>query len=200
MSRFALVSLIVAALTANAGANGRPAGTSTINFQQTNDTNVLAGMTFGTVESKDNGATWQWMCEAAVGYGGLYDPDYAYSRTGKVFATTFNGLTERADGCTFAATAAGTTFISGDALGPDGAFYYAASDPADSNVYKSTDDGVTFPISAMPGVLGDWWESIRVAPSDATRVYLTGYKLNGQNPKTFLLFKSVDGGVSYQPM
>ena len=52
------------------------------------------------------------MCEAAVGYGGTFDPDYAYSPTGALFATTFNGLNvmrTAGDSCTFAATPPGNT-------------------------------------------------------------------------------------------
>jgi hypothetical protein len=72
----------------------------------------------------------------------------------------------------------------------------------------------------------DWWQSIEVAPSDPTRVYLTGYRLvmkctqNSSNPgttcttntecpggtcepqKVFLLFKGTDSGsaISFAPM
>ena len=65
---------------------------------------ILAGMTFGAVVSHDGGATWHWMCEKAVLYGGLFDPDYAYSSSGAVFATTFDGSLVMRDGCTFTPT------------------------------------------------------------------------------------------------
>ena len=68
--RLALASLLVAAVASVASANGRPAATSTINFQRGMEQNIVAGMTFGMVESKDNGATWHWMCEKAIRYGG----------------------------------------------------------------------------------------------------------------------------------
>ena len=225
-SRLALAAVLVAALAAPAGANGRPPGTSTIHFRQGNDSDIVAGMTFGLVISHDGGATWHWMCEKAVGYGGLYDPVYAYSQTGAIFATTFDGLKVNRDGCTFNDMPSGATFVSEDTLGPDHAYYYAAADPMDSKVYKSTDDGATFPVMAMPGMDNDWWDSILPATADASRVYLSGYRFvmkcdaNSPSPgmtctvptdcqdathtmgmcesqKDFLLFQSTNGGASY---
>ncbi len=189
--------MIVAALCGVAGANGRAPATSTIHFQRAHEDNIVAGLTFGLVVSHDGGATWHWMCEMAVGYGGLYDPPYAYSQTGAIFAPTFDGFKVNRSGCRFDATSSGTTFVSADTIGPDHAVYYAASDPSDVKIYKSTDDGMTFPTAASPGQLNDWWSSIVVAPSDPTRIYLTGYRLTSGQPRSFLLFRSDDGGATF---
>ena len=72
----ALVFAWLVLTAASAWANGRDPYTSTIHFQRGAEQNIYAGMTFGLLVSHDNGATWQWMCEKAVGYGGLFDPDY----------------------------------------------------------------------------------------------------------------------------
>ena len=207
MRQLAVVSLILLAAVTDVAANGRPPNTSTINFKQGNEQEIAAGMTFGLLLSHDGGATWHWMCEKTVGYGGMYDPDYVYTPAGSLFATTFDGLKKMTNGCTFDATPPGTDFVSTTTLGPDGAVYYAAadppdlmtSDPGDSNIYKSVNDGATFPTTAMPGMINDWWQSLEVAPSDPLRVYLTGYRLNGST-KTFLMFKSANGGTSYTAM
>ncbi|HEY5927572.1 MAG TPA: hypothetical protein VIV11_38070 [Kofleriaceae bacterium] len=198
--RIVLAGLLVAGLAATANANGRDPYTSTINFRRGNDQHIMAGMTFGLLSSKDGGATWQWMCERAVGYGGQYDPDYVYSSSGAVFGTTFDGLKVMRDGCSFVATPPGMTFVSKVEQGPDGAVYYAAADTADAKIYKSTDDGMTFPTSANPGQPGDWWSSIAVSPTNANRIYLTGYRLDGVNPKIFLMYTSTNGGTSYTAM
>jgi len=227
--KLGLALVLVAAVAADAGANGRPAGTSTIHFRQGHEQDIAAGLTFGLAISHDGGTTWEWMCEAAVGYGGLYDPDYAYSSSGALFATTFNGFKVERDSCTFAATPPGMTFISQDELGPDGALYIAAADKMDSSVSKSTDDGMNFPTSATPGIINDWWESLLIAPGDANLVFLGGYRYimkcdvnsvtpgstctvpadcqdathqNGMcaNQKQLLVFKSVNGGTSYTPL
>lgn len=206
--RFVLASLLVIAAAGSAFANGRPAGTSTINFKQGDEQKVVAGMTFGMVETSDGGATWHWMCEAAIRYGGMYDPIYAYTSTGSVFATTFDGALVRRDTCNFDPSSFGMgVFVSTLAQGPDGSLFFglaqpanpSTGDPGDSKIYKSTDNGMTFPTSATIGQVNDWWSSIMVAPSNAQRVYVTGYRLVGSG-RTFLLFRSDNGGTSYTPM
>lgn len=197
-----LVIGVLGAAAATASANGRDPYTSTISFRADNSQHIIAGMTFGLVISKDGGATWHWMCEQAVGYGGMYDPDYVYTKTGAIFATTFDGLKVMRDDCNFVATPPGTTFVSRTEAGPDGALYYTAADQNDSKIYKSADDGMTFdtgvtPAGSMPG---DWWSSLAVAPSNAQRLYLTGYRLDGTNPKVFLLYTSDNGGSSWTEM
>ena len=194
--RLAAAAIVSLALAGVAHANGRAPGTSSIQFRAGHDQDVLGGMTFGLVISHDGGATWQWMCEAAVGYGGIYDPRYVYSGTGSIVATTFDGLRISRDGCTFATTPLGSAYVSAIAQGPDGALYAAASDPADAAIHKSTDDGTTWPAMASPGQLGDSWESIAVAPSDPTRVYLSGFRSSTQG-RTLLLFRSSDGGATF---
>lgn len=201
MRRFALAGLLVAALAEPVFANGRPPGTSTIHFQQGHENNVAAGMTFGLLLSHDSGATWHWMCELAVGYGGLWDPDYSWMNDGTLFATTFNGLTANTDGCTFNSTSFGTLFVSSDE-GDGSAFLFAAADPHDDKIYRSTDQGVTFPSSTTPpgATVNDWYTSIKFAPSDPTKVYLAGYRFSSTNQKILLLYKSIDGGATFTAM
>ena len=128
-----------------------------------------------------------------------------------MFATTFDGLLVDRDGCVFDYTSLAPAppakkFFSIVTVGPDGALFAAAFDPADGNIYKSTDDGMTFPNPTMPGMLNDWWQSIEVAPSDPSRVYLTGYRFipnpdgDAGNIKQFVLVKSINGGISFSPM
>src|SRR6476469_3039501 len=114
MRRIALAGLLIAALAPSAFANGRAPGTSTIHFREGHEQDIAAGMTFGLLLSHDGGTSWHWMCETAVGYGGLWDPDYSYLQDGTLFATTFNGLRSMSDGCTFASTSFGTLFASTD--------------------------------------------------------------------------------------
>ena len=166
----------VAALTAIAAADGRPPATSTIHFEAGSPQHVIAGMTFGLLRSDDAGAHWKWMCERAVGYGGTYDPSYTFSPSGAIFATTFDGMGVMRDSCTFAPAASGSTFVSADQIGPDNSLFYAAADPNDGKIYRSTDDGATFPLSGSPGQNNDWWDSLVVAPSDPLRVYVSGFR------------------------
>ncbi len=238
MRSFVLATALLVGLPTVALANGRAPGTSTLNFQTGNDNHIAVGTTFGVVSSTDGGTTWTWECEDAVGYGGMYDPDYAFTSTGALFATTFDGLKVRRDECSYKRSVLIETdgdcfddadadtdlddcntgftcslgvgggsfgdgkcekvkFFSAIAQGSDGAIYAAAADPKDGKIYRSTDDGATFPIGPQPGVLGDWWQSLEVAPSNAQVIYLFGYRLENGNMKKFLLFRSSNGGTSY---
>jgi hypothetical protein len=188
-------------LSPAAFANGRPPATDDLHFRQGHPQDVLAGLTFGLIASHDGGATWSsWVCEKVLHYGGQYDPFYVYTASGAIFATSFDGLlVNRGGACTFDPTALGKLFISTIELASNGALFVAVSDPTESKIYKSTDDGVTFPIVANPGQANDWWQSLLAAPSNPSRLYLSGYRIMGAN-KALLLFRSDDGGVSFQPL
>ncbi|HEY6180396.1 MAG TPA: sialidase family protein [Kofleriaceae bacterium] len=197
---------------APARANGRLPATSTITFQHGHENNIAAGLTFGLLLSHDGGTTWQWMCEAAVGYGGMYDPAYAYSASGALFATTFNGLSVTRNGCTFDATPEGKAFVSASTIDPGGAFYFAAAQVLDTkngiaqdfDIYKSTNDFMTLPTGVPVAASTDvtvWWQSIEVAPSDPKIVYLSGYRYIPKTSGTgtmrdHLLFRSNNGGAA----
>jgi len=198
MRRIALAVLVVAAVAGVASANGRAPGTSTIHFRQGHETDIAAGMTFGLLLSHDGGVTWHWMCETAVGYGGLWDPDYSYTSSGALFATTFNGFKVNRNGCTFDSTPPGTLFVSTDELEANGNLLFASVDNTDDKVYKSTDDGVSFPTSTTPpgAMLNDWYTDLYVEPGQSANVWLASYRFSG-NTKTLYVYKSVDGGASF---
>lgn len=160
---------------------------------------MALGMTFGLLVTKDDGAHWQWMCESAVGFEGTFDPDYEMTSSGAMLATMFGGMRINRDGCTWNPVPAplGTTYVSVIAVGPDNAIYAAASDDADHNVYKSTDDGVSFAPTGAVGVAGVQWSSIEVAPGDGQRVYLAGTRPNGDGPRQRVLYRSTNGGTSW---
>jgi hypothetical protein len=209
--RIALACLVLAGVPRVASANGRAPATSSITFRQGQESDIGVGLTFGFVVSHDGGKTWAWMCEDAIGYKGIYDPRYAFSASGALFATTFNGLKVERDSCTFGATPAGKTFASTNALGPDHAFYYAAAQAGDAahginpdfHIYKSTDDGMTFPAADVgtPAAEVTWWQSLQVAPSNAQRLYLSGYAFvpdpGGGTMKQQLLLRSDNGGKAW---
>jgi hypothetical protein len=200
-------------LEGTASANGRPPATASIAFRQGHESDIVAGLTFGTAISHDGGATWHWVCEEVLGLplNNPYDPIFTYTPAGSVFATRTNGMIVMRDGCTYDPAASGPKFVSATALGPDGAFYYAVTDPtgnaatSDFQIYKSTDDGVTFPQHRQPDPATDtnvFWQSIAVAPSSAGIVYVSGYRYipDGAGTKRdHLVYRSEDGGASWAP-
>ena len=82
----------------DASANGRFPRSTNISFDPNDASLMLVPATFGLLVSKDSGQTFNWVSEETVGYGGVYDPDYAIGSQGEIYATTFDGLKRSTDG------------------------------------------------------------------------------------------------------
>src|ERR1700704_4495157 len=68
---------------------------------QTDPDFLVLRTTFGILFSHDHGRTWDWICEKAVGYGGVEDPSMGLTSTG-VLAGVFGGLAVSPDkGCSW---------------------------------------------------------------------------------------------------
>jgi MYXO-CTERM domain-containing protein len=208
-----VVAAALAAAAPEARANGRFPATIDVVFKPGDHTKMSLQVTWGLLQTEDEGASWHWMCEDAVGFGGVYDPDYAYTSTGKLFATTTSarGLAFTDDHCQWDGAPAPlggvspATFVSQVEYGPDGAVYAAAATINDSQIYVSHDDGASFQVLSNPGGGVDWWESMVIAPTllagNQTRIYLTGYtfiSLPNSGPfKKRRMFRSDDSGASW---
>lgn len=200
-----LVCLLALALAGTAQANGRPPATNGVAFHPADPSTILIRSTFGLLVSHDDGCSFHWVCEKAIGYGGEFDPKYAVAVDGTIFATTFEGLrVSRDGGCSWVtATDDNTKNLTGlwiDALdiGPDGTVWVATAESAGSNdVFSSSDNGITFlPRGQQSATI--WWKSVKVAPSNKQRVYLTGYQV----AKTSIahLRRSDDNGATWTPL
>lgn len=201
LSTACLLALFAAALAAGpspAEANGRLPATVSVHLRTGSTTDMAAWTTWGFLISRDGGG-FRWMCENALKVAGVFDPDIVFRSDGSLLATSFEGLLVNRDGCSFEPTGLGTKLITSIAEGSDGAIYAAVVERDDAKIYKSTDGGRTFPVSANPGELNDWWESIEVAPSDPMRIYLSGFRTTNM-VKTHTLFRSDDGGLTFQPL
>ncbi|MGN6104425.1 MAG: WD40/YVTN/BNR-like repeat-containing protein [Kofleriaceae bacterium] len=171
-------------------ANGRPPLTNGIFFQPSDPKAIYVRATFGLLVSHDDGCTFRWVCEQAIGYTGQFDPKYAAAADGTIFATTYEGLrVSRDSGCTWETATAelpkgdpgriADVWIDALDIAPNGDVWVATAESArPNNVYRSTDNGRTF---APRGMLSPtiWWKSVKAAPTDAQRVYVTGYQVAG---------------------
>ena len=176
-----------------AAANGRPPMTNGVFFEPGDPHSMFIRTSFGLLISRDDGCSFRWVCEKAIGYGGEFDPKYKVATDGTIFATTFEGLrVSRDGGCTWATATAelapgapgniASIWIDALDIGPTGEVWVATAESARSNdVFSSLDNGVTFQSrgQSSPTI---WWKSVKVAPSDSQRVYVTGYQVAGALP------------------
>ncbi len=207
-------ALAVASVAHVAQANGRPPTTNGIHFRPGDPHALYVASTFGLLVSEDAGCTMRWICEADLGYGGRWDPAYAIAGDGTIFATTYTGLrVSRDGGCSFATATAelpagapgriADRWIDALDLGPDGTVWVGTSDTGMPNdVFFSTDGGATFSSGGVPSPTA-FWKSLQVAPSDARRVYVTGYDLagvsldGGTTPPTPHMLRTDDAGARW---
>ncbi len=205
-------SVILAGLLVGgvAFANGRPPLTNGITFRPGDAHSVYLRTTFGLLISHDD-CSFRWVCEQNIGYSGMFDPKYAVATDGTIFATTYTGLrVSRDNGCTFTSATSelpvgspnriADAWIDNIDIGPTGEIWVTTADSGKPNdVYRSTDNGVTFTSrnKSSPTV---WWKSVKVAPTDAARIYITGYEVASPStdggapmPKAHLL-RSDDSG------
>jgi hypothetical protein len=199
-----IAALALAAGTGAARANGRAPLTNGIAFRPGDAHSIYVRATFGLLVSHDDGCSFRWVCEQAIGYGGEFDPKYAIAADGTIFATTFKGLrVSRDGGCTWS-TATAEIWVDAIDIGPTGDVWIASAETARaSDVYRSRDNGMTFDHRGMhsPNI---WWKSVKVARTDANRVYVTGYQVAGpplddgglQQPQAHFL-RSDDGGDTW---
>jgi hypothetical protein len=198
------VAIAIAAPSA-ARANGRYPAAISVHPRPGSIRDIVVGATWGMLVTSDGGATWRWSCEDAVGYGGTFDPDYAVSATGRIFATTVaEGLRYTDDGCTWSATQLGANRVSSVTVAPGGGVWATSHTELQSRIYRSTDDGARFEAVALTGGEdGAWWESVEAAPGvdDGDRVYVAGYRfvIDGKETrKANLLFRTDNAGGDWR--
>lgn len=186
-----------------AQANGRFPATTSVEIPSGSDETIVLGATFGLLLSRDGGQTFHWVCEAAVGYSGTYDPDYATAPDGAIYASTPDGLrVSRDGGCTWNIVTASLepgAVLKDTEMGPDGRLWVAtATIGAPNDVYVST-DGSTLESAGLAGDV--LWQSVRTTAADPDRIYVSGYAPGGNGtPAAPVLRRSLDGGESWQTL
>lgn len=165
---------------------------------------LLAQVTFGLLLSADGGQTFHWACEAAIGYTGTYDPHYAVTRDGTLYASTFEGLrVSRDDGCTWQDVGGDLgmdALVSGVEVGPDDRVWALTANGAAANDVYVASGGGAF-ASAGLSEDGTWWESLKTAPSDDQRIYVSGFQpATADTPAAAVMRRSIDGGQSWEEL
>lgn len=206
MRRAACLAAVLALWpTGRADANGRFPQTTNVRFKPGDLDFIIVPSSFGLLISNDGGQNFRWVCEDAIGYSGVYDPDYAFSQDGALYATTFEGLrVSNDDGCSWENVGAPLTndkFTNQVEVGPDGRVWATTSTGGQPNdVYVAAGDGETF--VATGDLLTEdngWWLSVATTPADPDRIYVSGYLPQGsETPPEGRMRRSIDGGDTWE--
>jgi hypothetical protein len=173
-----------------ARANGRFPSASQLVTHPRDHARMLLRTTYGILLTRDGGGHWDWVCERAVGYGGIEDPAVVITGDGALLAGMFAGLSASTDeGCSWKHAEDLPSVVVDLALrSPADTVYavtgrYAGKGDAGS-LFKSelyvaaaagADGGKAWALRASldPTLL---LESVEVAPSDPQRVYVTAIR------------------------
>ena len=190
-----------------AAGNGRLPGASQLVFSVSPGTAGVAVLrtTFGILVSRDAGATWDWVCEAAIpGLQSGVDPAIGLTANGTLVATVFPGLdlstdtgcSWRASGCPFRGLLAVDVAVRPDALhavvavvssptassGTKGASacpsasFDGGEGLFDNRVIESRDDGAHWAALGASLDPGVVITTIDVAATDPHRVYASAFR------------------------
>lgn len=159
------------------------------------DAGFIVGTTFGAVVTADDGQSFRWVCEEAVGLSQNERASWLVSPAGTWFAGAFSGLyVSRDRGCSFTPHASFTSTGVSAVAGQGGAIYVASGRYGVTNgVWRSTDDGVTFSPTPVQDA-ATFFSSIVLAPSRPQRLYVGAWYFD---PPASKLFVSDDGAASF---
>jgi hypothetical protein len=198
----------VASCAREAGANGRYPAANQVALAPSDPRTLLLRATFGFLLSRDGGATWDWICEDAVGYAGQQDPAVGITASASLLSGMFEGLAVSLDeGCDWSFAPGGLQNVVDLAVRPDAPHQavavtnaFAGSSDA-GNVYRSqvwttADDGAHWAALGVPIDPSLVLVTIEVARSDPQRIYVSGHrgaKFSGSG----VLLVSINAGAGY---
>jgi hypothetical protein len=192
-------------------ANGRFPAANQLVVAPEDPSSLTLRTTFGILHSTDTATTFDWICERAVGYGGVEDPSLGMTSRTTIVAGTFEGLTvSKAGGCdwTFAGGGLAKQVIVDVVVRPDApqtvlalASTYLRPNDAGTSTYgnqlfRSLDGGTTWDAFGAP--LDDTLvaETVEVSKSDPARLYVSGVTGAGASARGILLV-SKDSGATW---
>jgi hypothetical protein len=185
-------------------ANGRFPAASMLVAQPGDASHLVLRATYGVLFSNDGGGSWDWVCEKPLGYGGAEDPSVVVTGSGATVVGAFKAMARSSDrGCTWRREAGWPAGVVDMALRP------SAPDRlyAISTLYaRSTDAGAEFRSALLVSEDGgESWssrgaidpslllDSVEVAPSDPSRVYVSAIRPRGRATAGVVLVSDDDG-------
>jgi MYXO-CTERM domain-containing protein len=203
---------LAVAVSSPARANGRFPFSNQFAFSRHDPNLVVLRTTYGILPSHDNGATWGYICEGALGLGSTTteDPAIGLTDSDALVVGLSAGLNVSNDvGCNWTCQGgplAGQP-IADIAVRPDDPSHvvaitrtYLPRDGGQDNIlsqtYETSDNGATWSALGTPLPSDVTVETLDVAGSDPARLYATGTRGIG-SLKTAWLFVSKDRGATW---
>jgi photosystem II stability/assembly factor-like uncharacterized protein len=203
----------VLAVSPRAEANGRFPFSNQFAFSPSDPNLVVLRTTYGILPSHDNGASWGFICEDALGLGeaAVEDPSIGLTANNSLIAGVSRGLNVSPDvGCNWACEGGALAGqpIADIAVRPDNPAsavaltraYQEAPDGQSilSQAFETTDNGATWNAIGVALPSDVVVETIDVAKSDPNRLYVSGTRGTG-SATTAWLFVSTDHGSTWAP-
>lgn len=190
------VAALLMLTTSVASANGRfPKAQVVATVPGSSGDTLFVRTTFGILVSRDRGVTFRWICERALGYEGQWDPPIAVTRDGRLWVGLEAGLVSTPDGCAVdvASELAGETVR--DLTTDDrGETLWAVTGAPGKPTHVFRRKGSRWERLAAVGLDDVNPMTIEVAPSDPSRLYVSGQPYDTIRGR---LYRSDDGGKTF---
>jgi MYXO-CTERM domain-containing protein len=198
-----LFAALALAAASPALANGRFPSAGHVEVDPADPARVVVRATYGLLVTRDAGARWEWVCEEALGFAGIWDPPIGIATEGTILAGLPDGLSlSQLGGCNWnrQGTLAGRLVVdlAVDKANPARAVVLASSPTSggfDNALFLTEDGGASFNAlpAALPGALRAL--TVDLAASDPAAMYVSGV-LEGAAPQGVVL-RSMDAGGSF---
>ncbi len=187
-------SLFVASL---AQAHGEPPRTLAVLESLGRANSTLVSTNFGVLLSQDDGVSFQWVCDEAIGYKPNERPRWALGSDGALWAATFSGLFKSSDeGCSWTAEPRFSMTGASDIVIANGSHWVTTAQFGVLNgLFRSDDGGKTFAGTVLENEKR-FFSAVKVAPSKPARMYVSAWYFE---PLEDFLFVSDDGGKTFSP-
>ncbi len=203
---FAAMALGAVTFSNDASANGRLPGANQLVIGPHDE--LALRVTFGVLVPDDAGR-WRWVCESAIGYGGLQDPAIGIMADKSIIAGLFTGLSHSTvDQCSWtfatdglskqvvvdvtvrkddptAALAMTSTYDGGGGTNPQ----YKAQ------LFSTSNNGATWNAMGNPLPRNTFVQTLEVAPSRSTRIYVSSSLVEA--PLHGVVYTSDDSAVTW---
>jgi hypothetical protein len=204
-SLLALTAAVACALSSSpARANGRfPTAQHVVVGPGAESTVIALRTTFGLLLSRDAGRTFSWLCEEGMYFPLVpstnFDPPIEVAATGSVVIGYEDGIRHSADACKADDARNTAHHVFADLTAdPTGRILYAieGAQGVANAVYRGDGNDYTFTRQGE-GLFRVLFDTIEVAPSNPSRLYLTGRDTDTFAP---IFYRSDDSGVTLTPI